>query len=321
MHSTYGGTIRKPDISNRNHQHQKSLYNETRRRQTSSRITPEPFPILPPISQFSGGYNPQQINQQYMNKLKQSHLSSGNGGESFSQTNQNFTQYGPSKNMDFIYDSEWDYVHDGHRTLKKKLDHSNLIGYRFPEPSESQREVKETDLSAAQWKHLATKGHMKEPVRSGSVFKKMAADLNSGVSTSVEMKAGRVAKQLQSQESSLNTLNVSNDKILDPNDSHARLNKRLANLSPEKSRPGLKTQGNKKILDDETTSYAKKHGTSTPVPDDGKAEAKPVEENYTSKKPKRTEQPRKDMYVDIAKRRVILGNDVSLILKKNRKLE
>lgn len=309
MHSTYGGTVRKPEISNRNHQHQKSLYGETRRRQTSSRITPEPFPsfhVLPPISQFSGGYNPQQINQQYMNKLKQSHLSSGNGGESFSQTNQNFTQNAPSKNMDFIYDSEWDYVHDGHRTLKKKLDHSNLIGYRFPEPSESQREVKETDLSAAQWRHLSTKGHMKEPVRSGSVFKKMAADLNNGISTSVEMKAGRAAKQLQSQESSLNTLNVSNDKILDQNDSHSHLSKRLASLSPEKSRPGLKIQGNKKILDEETPpSYTRKHATearTTPVPDDSKLV--PVEENYNSKKPKRTEQPRKDMYVDIAKRRV-----------------
>ena len=73
-----------------------------------------------------------------------------------------------------------------------------------------------------------------------------------------------------------------------------RLNKRLLSLSPEKSRPGLKPNNNKKILDDDLT---KRPAVEEPL--------KKLEDNYSSKK-KRTEQPRKDMYVDIAKRRVIL---------------
>jgi len=279
--------------------HPKSLYGELKKKQ--SRFTPEPFPsysILPPIIQPT-------IANNHAHKTHHSHYRNSNQTpeENLLQTNHHFPQYIQSKQLDSIYDTEWEFSQEMQKTIKK-TEQSNLIGYKIVEHHEAQREPKNLVVSAP-WKQKILKSVLKDQQSKGSPFKKIIENHNEG-SLSTEVNTGKLAKNNSSQNPSLNALEVSGEKNVDLNGSSTASTKRGLSYSPEKVRKGgTKTRSNEamqRLFELKKAREEEKLRNVLKIAEEAKREIAEFDERR--KRERRKEDLRKEMFVDISKKRV-----------------
>jgi len=219
------------------------------------------------------------------------------------QTNNLFPQYIQSKQLDSIYDTEWESSQEMLKTIKK-TEQSNLIGYKIIELHEVQKDQKNLIVSPP-WKQKILKSVLRDQHNRGSPFKKIIEN-NHEASLSIEMNPRKNDKNTNSKNPSFNALEISGEKNVDLNGSSTASTKRGISYSPEKVRKGgVKTKSNEamqRLFELKKAREEEKIKNAIKIAEEAKKEIAEFDERR--KRERRRENLRKEMFVDISKKRV-----------------